>query len=93
MNRYNLALLLLTLAVVPLFYVSNWLGALAVVAIYYLAARLANRDLDRLNRASRRFHGVAFKRRGDPGQVPSLQGDPAGNGQRGGRRAHDKRRH
>ena len=47
MNRYNLALFLLTLAVAPLFYLSGWLSVVAAVAIYCLLARLANRDLDR----------------------------------------------
>jgi hypothetical protein len=46
-NRYNLALFLLTLAVAPLFYLSGWLSVVAAVAIYCLLARLANRDLDR----------------------------------------------
>ena len=47
MDRYNLALFLLTLAVAPLFYLSGWLSVVAAVAIYCLLARLANRDLDR----------------------------------------------
>ena len=47
MNRYNLALLLLTLAVAPLFYLSSWLTLVVAVGIYCLLARLANRDLDR----------------------------------------------
>jgi len=47
MNRYKLALISLTLAAVPLFYVSVWLGVAAVIAIYGLTARLANRDFDR----------------------------------------------
>jgi hypothetical protein len=46
-NRYNLALLLLTLGVVPLFYISGWLSVVAAIAIYSLLARLANNDLDR----------------------------------------------
>ena len=49
-DRYKLALLLLTLAVIPLFYVSIWLGLAAVIAIYSLIARLANKDLDRQRR-------------------------------------------
>lgn len=49
-NRYNLALLLLTLAVIPLFHASIWLGAIALVAAYGLVARLANRDFDRQHR-------------------------------------------
>ena len=47
MDRYNLALFLLTLGVAPLFYLSGWLSVVAAVAIYCLLARLANRDLDR----------------------------------------------
>jgi hypothetical protein len=46
-DRYNLALLLLTFAAIPLFYVSAWLGVAAVIAIYCLIARLANRDFNR----------------------------------------------
>ncbi len=47
MDRYNVALVLIMLAVVPLFYISVWLGVAAAVAIYGLIARLANQDLDR----------------------------------------------
>ena len=47
MDRYNLALFLLTLVVAPLFYLSGWLSVVAAIAIYSLVARLANRDLDR----------------------------------------------
>ena len=47
MDRYNLALVLVVLAVVPLFYISIWLSVAAAVAIYGLIARLANQDLDR----------------------------------------------
>ena len=61
MNRYNLALLLLTLAVVPLFYISSWLGAVAVIAIYCLFARLANNDLDRQARRNRTSHIIVLK--------------------------------
>ena len=57
MDRYNLALFLLTLAVAPLFYLSGWLSAVAAVAIYCLLARLANKDLDR--------------QRGGRGQLPT----------------------
>jgi hypothetical protein len=46
-DRYNLALLLLALAVVPLFCASAWCGVAALVALYGLVARLANKDLDR----------------------------------------------
>jgi hypothetical protein len=45
-DRYNLALVLIMLAVVPLFCISIWLGVAAAVAIYGLIARLANQDLD-----------------------------------------------
>ena len=47
MDRYNLALLLLAVAAIPLFLVSIWLGLAALVGVYGLLARLANRDLDR----------------------------------------------
>jgi len=48
-NRYNLALLIIALAAIPLFYVSGWLGLIALVAIYSLLTRLANKDFDRLS--------------------------------------------
>lgn len=47
MNLYNLALFLLTLVVVPLFFLNGWLSLMAGIAIYCLLARLANKDLDR----------------------------------------------
>jgi len=47
MIRYNLALLFLVLAAIPLFYVSGWLGLSALMAIYALLTRLANKDFDR----------------------------------------------
>jgi hypothetical protein len=47
MDRYKLALLLLTIAFVPLFYVSVWMGLAALICAYALAARLANKDFDR----------------------------------------------
>ena len=53
MNRYTLALVVLTLGVMPLFYISGCLGVVAVIAIYGLVARLANKDLDRKRRHSR----------------------------------------
>jgi hypothetical protein len=34
MTRYNLALLFLVFATSPLFYVSDWLGLTALMAIY-----------------------------------------------------------
>ena len=49
-SRYDLALVLLSLAVIPLFYASIWLGAVALVAAYGLVAKLANRDFDRQHR-------------------------------------------
>jgi hypothetical protein len=46
MNRYNLALLLLALAVIPLFYINLWLGIIALIGVYGLLARLADNDLN-----------------------------------------------
>ena len=43
----KLALLALTVAVIPLLYLSVWVGLAALIAIYALAAKLANRDFDR----------------------------------------------
>jgi hypothetical protein len=45
-NRYNLALLFLAIAAIPLFYVSGWLGLTALMAIYALLTRLANKAFD-----------------------------------------------
>ena len=50
MNRYDFALLLLTLALLPLLYVSTWFGIAVALAGYILVARLAGRDLERLSR-------------------------------------------
>ena len=47
MDRYKLALFLISIGAIPLFYVSIWLGLAAVIAIYSLVARFANKDLDR----------------------------------------------
>jgi len=47
MDRFKLALLLLTIAIVPLFYVSVWMGLAALIAGYAVAARLANQHFDR----------------------------------------------
>jgi len=47
MDRYKLALLLLTIAIVPLFYVSVWMGLAGLIATYALIARFANRAFDR----------------------------------------------
>lgn len=52
-DRFKLALSLLALGVVPLFYVSTWLGVAAIIAIYSLIARLANKDFDRRYRKQR----------------------------------------
>jgi len=49
-DRYKLALLLLTLAVIPLLYISIWLGLAALIAVYALIARFANKDFDRQSR-------------------------------------------
>ncbi|MCL6682987.1 hypothetical protein [Sphingomonas alba] len=50
MDWYKLALVPLTIAVMPLFFVSIWCGLAALIAIYALAARLANKDFDRQSR-------------------------------------------
>jgi hypothetical protein len=63
-NRYNLALLLLTLAVVPVFFVSGWLSALAISAIYCLVARLANKDLDHKSRYNSGLRAEALRKLG-----------------------------
>jgi len=46
MDRYGVALLLLSLAVLPLGFISIWLSVAAGVILYALLARLAGRDLD-----------------------------------------------
>jgi hypothetical protein len=46
-DRYKLALLMLTITVIPLLYIRIWLGLVAVIALYALIARLANKDFDR----------------------------------------------
>jgi len=51
-DRYKLALLLLTFAVIPLFYLNIWLGLVALVAAYALIARFANRHFDSQSRES-----------------------------------------
>ena len=50
MDRYKPALLLLTIAIVPLFYISMWIGLTALLAAYALTAKLANNDFDRQSR-------------------------------------------
>ena len=47
---YKPALLLLTIAIVPLFYISVWTGLTALLAAYALTAKLANNDFDRQSR-------------------------------------------
>jgi len=49
-DRYAVILLVLALALVPLFYFSFWAGLAALLAIYLLVARLATKDLDRQHR-------------------------------------------
>lgn len=66
MNRYALALLLLALAVVPLFYISGWLSVAAFVAIYGLLTRLANNDFDRRSGRGSRLHPDALRRMNPP---------------------------
>ena len=41
-------LLLLVVAIVPLFYVNVWLGLTSAIFAYVLSAKLANRDMDRI---------------------------------------------
>ena len=41
-------LLLLVVAIVPLFYVNVWLGLTTAIVAYVLSAKLANRDMDRI---------------------------------------------
>ena len=44
---YKLALVVLTLAVLPLLYLEAWLGLGSALVAYALAAKLANQDMDR----------------------------------------------
>ena len=65
MDRYGVALLLLALAVVPLAYVSIWLGVAAGIAVYALLARLAAKSLERKShrrRTIRRPGAILTKR-------------------------------
>jgi len=41
-------LLVLALAIVPLFYANVWVGLTAAIVAYVLSAKLANRDMDRI---------------------------------------------
>jgi len=50
MNRCKLAVLVLTVAVIPLFYLSIWSGLAASLTIYALLAKLANEAFDRQSR-------------------------------------------
>lgn len=61
MDRYNLALFLLALAVAPLFFLNGWLSVVACIAIYGLVARLANRDLDRHSGRRGRLHAGVLR--------------------------------
>ena len=45
---YKSALIVLTLAIVPLLYFNVWLSLGAAIAAYIIAARLANRRMDRV---------------------------------------------
>ena len=45
---YKSALIVLTLAIVPLLYFNVWLSLGAAIAAYIIAARLANRQMDRV---------------------------------------------
>ena len=44
---YKSAFLVLTMAIVPLLYLNAWLSLAAAIAAYIIAAKLANRQLDR----------------------------------------------
>lgn len=46
MNKWML--LVLALAIIPLFYVNVWLGLTTAIVAYVLSAKLANRDMDRI---------------------------------------------
>ncbi len=72
MNRYNVALLIVTLALIPLFYVSGWLDAIALITIYIFLTRLANSDFDRLSRSRSTLRAdVIHSRRTKPAYHPS----------------------
>ena len=43
---YKLALLVVTLAVIPLLFVNFWLGLAAAIAAYAIVAMVANRRMD-----------------------------------------------
>lgn len=54
-DRYKSALFLISIGAIPLFYVSIWLGLAALIAIYSLVARFANKDLDRQSPEKRKL--------------------------------------
>ena len=60
-NRHDYALLLLTLGLLPLLYVSLWFAIAIGLAGHILVARLADRDLDRLSRLRKRAIGTPRK--------------------------------
>ena len=65
MDRYGLALLLFSLAVIPLAYVNIWLSVADGVVLYVLLARVAEKDLgrkSRLRRTIRRPGAIPAKR-------------------------------
>ena len=43
---YKLALLVVTLAVIPLLFVNFWVGLAAAIAAYAIVAMVANRSMD-----------------------------------------------
>lgn len=45
---YKSALIVLTLAILPLLYFNVWLSLGAAIAAYIMAAKLANRQMDRV---------------------------------------------
>jgi hypothetical protein len=65
MNRYGVALLLFSAAILPLAYLSIWLSLAAGIVVYALLARLARKDLERksqLRRTIRRPGAILTKR-------------------------------
>ena len=50
MDRYAVMLVLLALAVAPLFYFNVWAGAAVLVLTYAVATKVANKALDRRHR-------------------------------------------
>jgi Flp pilus assembly protein TadB len=67
MHRLNVALLVLTIALLPLLFISLWFGIAVAVAAYVLVARLAGNDLDRLSRRRKQSsHSLEVKSRIQP---------------------------